>query len=225
VAAGRTARVLGTRDGQERWAAPNTHPRTVTRIATAGDRWVATGCTDRKARLLDATAGTEVFSAEADGDIRDLTFSPRGTLLVTADAYGTVLVVDPAAASVRARFSGNFPGALVAVSPDDSVLAVAWDDEGHTVSCHDLTTAGAPEVRRLAHSEPVAALAFAPAGALHVAAGPTVVATDPGSGAELVRLPHPEPVRHIGFSGDGTLVVTACEDDVVRVLVAGTATP
>ena len=220
TAAGRTARVLSTDDGRERWASPNTHPQTVTRVAMSPDgRWVTTGCADRRTRLLDATTGVEVFGTAADGKIFDVAFSPLGTLLATANEDGTVVVVDTGSATVRARISRSFACSLVAFNHDETLLATAWDD--NTVSIHDLTADGsAPELRRLSYANPVTTLAFDPAGpALCIATGtPTAVLVDPRSGLDLRWLPHSTPVRHAAFSADGTLIATASDDNVVRVV-------
>ncbi|WP_431439044.1 WD40 repeat domain-containing protein [Actinophytocola sp.] len=220
TAAGRTARVLSTEDGAEHWASPNTHPQTVTRVAMSRDgRWVATGCADRRTRLLDATTSAEVFGTAADGKIFDVAFGPLGTLLATANEDGSVVVVDTAAVAERARISRSFACSLVAFNHDETLLATAWDD--NTVSIHDLTAAGsAPELRRLSYANPVTTLAFDPAGpALCVATGtPTAVLVDPQSGLDLRWLPHSKPVRHVAFSADGRLIATASDDDVVRVV-------
>ena len=55
TAADRTVRLLSSADGTSCWPSPNTHPQTVTRIAASSDgKWIATGCVDRKTRVLDA---------------------------------------------------------------------------------------------------------------------------------------------------------------------------
>jgi WD40 repeat protein len=218
--AGRSARVLSTADGHERWVSP--HPQTVARIAMSADgRWVATGCADRRTRLLDATTGTEAFGTAGDGKIFDVAFSPRGTLLATANEDGSVVVVDTATTTVRARITRPFGCALLAFNHDETLLASAWDD--NTVSIHDLTAKDAPpELQRLSYASPVSTLAFDPAGpALCIATGtPTVTLVDPQSGADLRWLPHAGRVRQVAFSADGTLVATAADDNIVRVLPA-----
>lgn len=217
VAAGRSARVLGTADGRERWAAPGAHPQTVTRVAVSADgRWVATGCADRRTRLLDTTTGAEAFGTNADGKIFDVAFGPRGAL-ATANEDGSVVVVDTATLTVR-RVARSFACSLVAFDHAGTLLATAWDD--NTVSIHDLGGDGPPaELRRLGFAEPVTALCFAPAGAaLCVANGTsTVRLVDPQSGLDLRWLPHARPVRHVAFSADATLVATADDGAAVRV--------
>ena len=227
AASGRTARVLSTADGHNRWHDPNTHPQTVTRLAMSGDgRWVATGCADRRVRILDATTGTEVFAVGADGKIFDLKFGPLGILLATANDDGSVVIVDTGTVSVRSTVTRPIACSLLGFNRDETLLAAAWDD--NTVSIFDSTATGAPvELRRLTYPNPVTALAFDPAGtAVCLATGsPTVFVVDPYSGNDIVVLRHPQPVRHIAFSSDGTLVATACDDRVVRVFEPGTGRP
>jgi WD40 repeat protein len=220
VASGRSARVLGTGDGRERWGSPNAHPQTVTRVAMSADgRWVATGCTDRRTRILDATTGTEVLDTDSDGKVFDLAFGPLATLLATANEDGSVVIVDTATMAVRARITRTFACSLLAFNHDETLLATAWEDS--TVSIHDLTAGETPpELLRLNQPGPVTTLAFDPAGrALCVATGsPTVRLFDPRSGLEILRVPQLKPVRHIAFSADGTLIATASDDAVVRVV-------
>lgn len=141
-------------------------------------RWVATGCADRRTRVLDATTGTEVFGTDADGKVFDVAFGPRGTLLATAGEDGGVVVVETATMAVRARFR-NFGCSLVAFNHEETLLATAWDD--NTVSVLDITASGTPpELLRLNQPGPVTTLAFDPVGpALGIATGtPTVRLVD-----------------------------------------------
>ena len=68
TAAGKTLRLLGSGDGHSRWASPATHPQTVTRVAASSDgKWVATGCADRKTRIIDALTGKKLSAQEETG--------------------------------------------------------------------------------------------------------------------------------------------------------------
>lgn len=78
-AAGRSLHLLSSADGHARWSAPNTHPQAVTRIAANLDgTWIATGCADRRTRILSAATGTEVLSVEGDGKSEPLCSSRIG---------------------------------------------------------------------------------------------------------------------------------------------------
>lgn len=219
IASGRTARLVRGLDGENRWGAPVTHPQTVTRVAISPDgRWVATGCVDRRTRLLDAITAAEVMAVEGDGKVLDLAF---GSVLVSANEDGVVTIADPAGPAVRARVTRGFGCSLVALSHDGTLLATAWDDG--LVLVHDITAQPA-EVRRLTTADPATCLAFAPGGAALCLAtgGPLVLLTDVRTGHDVALLRHPKPVRHLAFSADGGLVATACDDEVVRVFAVGT---
>jgi WD40 repeat protein len=216
VASGRTVRLVRSLDGGNRWNSPVTHPQTVTRVAVSPDgRWVATGCVDRRTRLLDAGTGTEVMSVEGDGKVFDLAF---GAVLVSANEDGVVTIADPAGPAVRARVTRNFGCSLAAL--DGTLLATAWVD--NLVLVHDIT-AQPVEVCRLTAASPVTCLAFVPGRAALCLAtgGPVVLVSDARTGQDLVVLRHPKPVREFAFSADGALVATACEDGVVRVFAGG----
>lgn len=224
TAAGRTVRLLSSADGHSRWASPNTHPQTVTRIASSRDGTrIATGCADRKTRILDVATGTETFSVEGDGRVHAVVFQPDGPLLATANEDGTVVLIDATTASVQGRVTRPVACSHVAFSFDATLLAAAWDD--NTVSVFGITGGGSspPKLQELTYAAPVSALAFNPAdNAVAVAtAAPSVAVHDASSGVQLVRLLHPGPARHLAFSSDGALIATSSDDRIVRVWESG----
>jgi WD40 repeat protein len=228
TAAGRTVRSLSSADGHTRWPNPNTHPQTVTRIASSHDgKWIATGCTDRKTRIIDALTGAETLSVDgSNGNVEAVVFQPNGSLLATGNGDGTVVLIDAATASVRSRVTRLFGCSRIAFSFDGALLAAAWDD--NTVSIFDINTSSSspPELRKFDNfATPISGLAFNPAdNSVAVAtAGASVVVYDARDGIELVRILQPTPVSHFAFSADGALIATAGDDGIVQVWTSGSA--
>jgi WD40 repeat protein len=219
VAAGKNAHLLASADGQSRWPAPHSHPATITRIVASRDgKWIATGCLDRKTRLLDAATGAEAFStAAAGGQIRAVTFASGSALLATANEDGTVILVDAAHAAEAGRVTRLIGCAHLAFSSDATLLATAWDD--NTIFIHALTGGVPAPVRQLPMSGAVSGLAFNPIdNTLAVATSDTsVTILDAHSGEDVIALMHPQPVRDFAFAADGSLIATACDDQIVRV--------
>ena len=191
TAAGKTARLLSSEDGQSRWPSPNTHPHTVTRIAASADgTWIATGCLDRKTRILDALTGSATPCAEGDGRVQALAFSPDAALLATANEDGNVILIDVASAAEQRRVTRPFGCSRIAFSFDGALLAAAWDD--NAVSIFEITSSSPPqEVKRLVLAAPITGLAFHPGEATVAvaASGRPVVIYDARDGIELVRDP------------------------------------
>jgi WD40 repeat protein len=219
VAAGKNAHLLASADGQSRWPAPHSHPATINRIAASRDgKWIATGCLDRKTRLLDAATGAEAFSTgAADGQIRAVNFAPDSALLATANEDGTVIVVEVSHAAEAGRITRLIGCTHLAFNSDATLLATAWDD--NTVFIHALTGGVPAPVRQLPVANAVSGLAFNPADdTLAVAASNmSVTIVDAHSGEVIIALMHPQPVRDFAFAADGSLIATACDDHVVRV--------
>jgi WD40 repeat protein len=219
TAAGRTVRLLSSADGHSRWPSPNTHPQTVTRVASSRDGTrIATGCADRKTRIIDAVTGAETFSVEGDGRVRAVVFQANGPLLATGNEDGTVVLIDAATAAVRGRITRPIGCSHLAFNFDATMLAAAWDD--NTVSVFAIDAGSPPpKLHEFASVSPVSALAFNPAGNnVAVAAAATSVAVfDARSGTELARIVHQRPARDFAFSADGTLIATISEDNIVRV--------
>ncbi len=230
AAASKTVRLLSSVDGHSRWPSPNTHPQPVTRIASSRDgKWIATGCTDRKTRIIDALTGTETFSVGGDGTdgtegaVRAVVFQPNGSLLATGNEDGRVVLIDAATASVRGRVTRLFGCSHIAFSFDGALLAAAWDD--YTVSIFDITTSSSPppKLQEFAYTAPISGLAFNPAdNSVAVAtAAASIAVHDARDGIELVRILHPKPAAHFAFSADGALIATISDDGIVRVWTSG----
>jgi WD40 repeat protein len=220
TAAGKTVRLLSSADGQSRWASPNTHPQTVTRIAFSRDgKWVATGCADRKTRILDALTGTETFpSVGGEGRVGALAFQPNGPLLGSGNEDGNVLLIDAAKATVRGRVTRPFGCSHIAFSFDGTMFAAAWDD--NTVSIFEISgSSSVAKVQEFSYDAPISALAFSPADdSVAVAtAAASISIRDAHSGIELARILHPQAVSRFAFSADGALIATASDDRIIRV--------
>ena len=218
IAAGKTAQMLSSADGQSRWT--HTHPQTVTRIAASRDgNWIATGCADRITRILDAQSGTEIFTSVAGGGaVSEIAFQSNTSLLGSSNLDTQVLLINAANPTERGQLTRHFPCRHIAFSSDTTMLAVA--DDNNTVAIYDITTISSPQqLQELGFAAPITALAFNPADNSIAAAigAKSVVVYDPRSGIELTRILHPQPVRQFSFSADGALIATASDDGIVRV--------
>ena len=226
AAAGKTVRLLDSGDGHSRWAGPAIHPQTVTRIAASSDgKWVATGCADRKARIIDTLTGAETFAFEGDGKVQAVVFQPGRSLLAAGNEDGTVIFVDAETVSEQGRLTRGIGCSRIAFSFDATMVAVGWDD--NTVCFYEMTAMGSPQLlQELTCAAPISALAFNPTdNSVAVAAATTSVSVhDPRSGIELARFRHPQPVRHLAFSADGALIATTSDDAMMRVWTSGSAT-
>jgi WD40 repeat protein len=187
-------------------------------FAPPDGKWIATDCTDRRTRNLDAATGTETFRVEGDGRVRDLAFTADSVLLATVNEDGTVILVDAPSGSERSRVTRLFACSRIALSFDGALLAAAWDD--NTVSVFDLSTGESPppKLRELPFTGPVSGLAFNPAEhTVAVAtAGASVAVYDAREGSELIRILQPAPVSHFAFSADGALIATTASSGCGR---------
>jgi len=218
IAAGKTAQLLSSADGQSRWT--HTQLQTVTRIAASRDgKWIATGCADRITRILDAQSGAEIFTSVAGGGaVSEVAFQPNTSLLGSSNLDTQVLLINAANPTQRGQLTRHFPCRHIAFSFDTTMLAVA--DDNNTVAIYDITTVSSPQLLyEFGFAAPITALAFNPADNSIAAAigAKSVVVHDPRSGIELTRILHPQPVRQFSFSADGALIATASDDGTVRV--------
>jgi WD40 repeat protein len=204
----RTARVVRHDNGAERWKID--HAIAVREVAFSSDgRWVATGAANTT-RILDAATGAVLHTYEHNNRVRQLTFSPVGSLLATANDDGFVLVIDASTGEQRDPISHPRAVRAAAFSPDGSLLATGGLDQ--TVRVFSLAGEATTLRYERAHDTPVQFLAFHPAGRrlAVVDEDHLVWILDSDDGVEQQRLPHPAKVRDIAFSTDGALFVTAC---------------
>jgi WD40 repeat protein len=223
TAAGKTVRLLNSADGHERWPSPNTHPKPITRLAASSDgRWIATGCTDRTTRIIDALTGEQTFAFQGGGAIEAVVFQPNGTLAATVNDDGTIVIIDAATATKRDPATRPFPCGPSAFSSDGTLLAVACRDDQNSVFVYDLTGAGAPQaIQQIVCLAPVLELAFNPAdNTLAVCTSQSLAVHDPRTGTELTRIL--QSADHFALSSDGMLIATT-DSTVLRVLASGSS--
>ncbi len=91
--------------------------------------------------VINASTGAELTS-ETPGDWLDVAWSPRGDVIATGNANGTVALVKPDGTLVasRAGFRGGVLGMPVSWSPDAAMIATVAPDGIAIVSAADLST-------------------------------------------------------------------------------------
>jgi WD40 repeat protein len=154
---------------------------------------------------------------ESVSNVRDVAFSPDGSLLAISCFDHTVRVWDVATRTERHVLKGHtVPVYAVAFSADGALLASA--DQGDTVRLWD--TATFLELKDLPHGSKVHRLAFSPDGTrlATACADNTIRLWDVGSGQEVAELRgHANYVHALAWSPDGTRLVSGSGDFTVRV--------
>lgn len=96
----------------------------------SGDRLASARQLEGVTDVWDATTGERVASLPSASSVRNLTFSADGTLLATAEAFGTVRLWDPSTGEERLVLRGHQQAATgVHFSPDGSRLS-STDESG-----------------------------------------------------------------------------------------------
>ncbi|MGO9928598.1 MAG: WD40 repeat domain-containing protein [Mycobacterium sp.] len=226
-AAGRSLQMLNSAAGAKRWTTDVAHPQTVTRLAASSDgQWVATGCAG-VTRVFNTTTAAQQYSDDGDSTlvrVEALAFQPTGSLVATANDNGDVVVIDAAAGAERLRMPPQaFPCTQVAFNSDGTLLAVACEDDQHTVTVYDISGGDIPQrVQEIACPGPVSDLAFNPVeNTLAICAPNSTVVRDARDGTELTRIL--TPASQLAFSADGAWIATIGTDTVVRVVASGAA--
>ena len=204
AAVGKDLALLSSETGDPRW--PNyIHPKLVSRVAASHDgNWIATACADKRTRIIDAHTGTETYKTDPPSNelIQALTFQPNGPLVAAGSNDGSVILLDPGAASpVLGQITRNFGCTHLAFSRDATKLAVAWNDK--SVTLYDITANGDPTpLREFRFAATVSALAFNPAdNTVTVATAATSISRfDVQTGTALAPVLHPQAARNFAFS-------------------------
>jgi WD40 repeat protein len=148
--------------------------------------------------------------------VRDVAFSPDGTILATTSDDQTVRLWDPVTGKQLRTLTGHTrPVYGVAFSPDGTILATAGDD---TVRLWDPVTG--TQLRTLTgHTRPVYDVAFSPDGTILATASSdnTIRLWDPVTGTQLRALAGQSAfVWDMAFSPDGLLLASGSGDGTVR---------
>jgi eukaryotic-like serine/threonine-protein kinase len=156
--------------------------------------------------------------------IRDLTFSPDGRLLATADNTNSVTLWNAATGEVVHQLRGHRRlVSYVAFSPDGRRLASSsWDS---TAIVWDLAT-GLESARLQGHMRSVLCVAFSPDGRRLATSSEdrTVRLWDAETGQEVLTLRgHSDIVTSVAFSPDGNRLASAGADGTVQIREAGPA--
>ncbi|WP_432824965.1 Hsp70 family protein [Dactylosporangium sp. CA-092794] len=207
----RTLRVWQSADGRRRQAF-DTEPGGPAAVAFhPGGRLLAAAGSDGAIRIYDLADGREsVHRPPGAAAIHALAFSPDGALLASADDAGRVALHHGGPVLPGHR------GPVLGVAFSAAVLASAGADG--SVRLWETPT-GTARATLEGHTDPVAAVAFNPAGTLLASAGldTTIRLWDPATCAHLFTLDgHDGAVRALAFTPDGAVLASTGADGAVR---------
>lgn len=185
-------------------------------ISPRGD--VALGCVDRTLQVFKESSGTLRFTLTSpDGPFTTLAYSKRGGLLV-AGGNDKVIVYEASHGVEMATFEGfGFAPLHSAVSPDDSLLAVALAD--HSIRLVEMRT-GKTRKPLWGHETPIEAIAFHPSNWLLASGcrrGETRLWNAVGATQIAPLGGHTAPIKALAFSPDGRLLAVGGLDRVVSI--------
>jgi WD40 repeat protein len=177
--------------------------------------------------IRDAETGESVRSFHGhDKDINDVGFSHDGSMLATTGDDGAARVWDPTTGQQLRSFEGP-PDSLVwgpSFSPDGSLFAAAWTDEGVTRvldlatgrTVHEISVVAAPD--RTSFSPDGEKLAISGSGSV-------AVVVDARSGETVFTLAgHKWTLTGVAWSPDGRWIATSSRDGTARIWDADTGT-
>ncbi len=190
------------------------HSGVVNAVAFSPDgRRLATGCSDKIARIWDATTGQRGLSMKHRAwltGISSVAFNADGSWLATVSMDMTARIWDTTSGQQLRKFTHSVGDNVcgVAFSPDGCWLATAANNE-KTARIWDATSG--QELRKLRHNSNQQAVAFSPDGCWLATAcsDKTAWIWDATSGQALRKLTHDGPVRAVAFSPDGSWLATA----------------
>ncbi len=177
--------------------------------------------------IRDAETGESVRAFRGhDSDVNDVAFTLDGSMLATTGDDGAAALWDPATGKELRRLTGHQgdSGAVwgPSFSPDGSLLAAAWLDEG-VVRVSNLADRTMREIP--IGGSPIAT-SFSPDGQLLAIAGirsSDAVVVDAGSGESVFILRHPNAwLADVQWSPDGRWIATSSNDFAARIWDAQT---
>lgn len=184
------------------------------RVAIGGERGV--GC------ILDAATGAILVRLDGSADriIDRLVWTADGRHLAGALVRGTPQVWSADTGALASDVDGVLDvvgdhGAIIALSPDRTLLATATRDRSVVL----LDRARGTELARLAHDDQVTALLFSPDGTLLATGSEDHCARlwEVATGVELARFAHENDVGHIAFSPEGQHLASGGFDRTARI--------
>jgi WD40 repeat protein/serine/threonine-protein kinase RIO1 len=193
----------------------------VTLLAVNGDASrVAVVCRNRRLLLWDPLTGDIAEASGHSDDIRAITFSPDGTLLLTGSVDRTARLWDAVTGEPFAVLDGHTNGvSAVVFSPDGKRIATASSGSfDSTTRLWDVVRGG--ELNTLAgHTERLVAIRFTPDGGRVVTASADRTARiwDVPTAREVAVLAgHDGPLTGLVVSGDGGRLATSSSDGTAR---------
>jgi len=181
---------------------------------------VAVVCKDRRLLLWDPRAGDVIEASGHSDDIRTMTFSPDGTLLVTGSVDRTARLWDAATGAPFAVLDGHSNGiSAVVFSPDGKRVATASAGSfDSTARLWNVVRGG--ELHTLAgHTDKLVAIRFTPDGGRLVTASADRTARiwDVPMAREIAVLAgHAGPLTGLVVSVDGGWIATSSTDGTAR---------
>jgi WD40 repeat protein len=174
---------------------------------------LATGSTDRTARVWAVGTGEEVARMPHDGGVLAVAFSPDGTRLATGSYDGTARVWAVGTGEEVARMPHDGGVLAVAFSPDGAWLATgSYDGTARLWEVESVE-----EAARMEHHS-IMAMAFSPDGTRLATGGQAEARLwEAGTGEEVARMPHDGGVLAVVFSPDGTRLATGSQDRTAKV--------
>jgi len=188
---------------------------------------VATGSSDRTAKLWDVETGKEIatlMTAELK-PVQGLAYSPNGKLLAIAGDDMFVQVRDANNGDVRHLLAGHSDIVnCVAISPDGATLASGSSDK--TIKLWDLAT-GIEKRTLTGHADAVLVVAFARDGKLASAGADKLVKWwDLANEKQPTTLAgHDDVVRALAFTSDGATLASGGADQTIRIWELGKDVP
>jgi TRAP-type C4-dicarboxylate transport system substrate-binding protein/sugar lactone lactonase YvrE len=182
------------------------------------DKYLATGSSDKTARLWDLATGEtiRIFSGHT-GELGEVVFSPDGKYLLTGSTDKTARLWEVASGETAQIFSGH-TGSVdsVAFSPDGKYIVTAGGGD-KTARIWDVASGKTLHILT-GHRDLVIRVAYSPDGkyVLTGSVDHTARLWDAATGSEIRVFDHPEVVGSIAFSPDSKTIATGGEDNVTR---------